>query len=128
VGGNAVYGDRPCGADQRQVPIAADPNAPRRGNLAPGAKLILPTGVADACWDRIRLFARDPTTAKRLSEFGSVGDDGFPYVTINSVFTNRNGGPERRFIRCRLSESDLSLDQDALRVTEQEFFRSQMGL
>lgn len=126
-GGTVVYADHPCGAKAVAVPIAADPNAPERGKLTPGTKLDVSPAVADACWDSFTPFARDPTTAKRLSHFAEAGKDGLPWLIVNGVFTNRVGGPERRFVRCRLND-DLSLNKAGTKLEVEAFHRSQMGL
>lgn len=124
--GNTVYSDRACGPNAKAVAIAPDPNSPARGKLVPKAKIIVSNAVADECWEGYRRFARDPTTAKNLGHFAEVAEDGFPYMNVNAVFTNRVGGPERRFVRCKLND-DMTIDKTALDEAHTAFFRSQMG-
>ena len=105
--------------------IAPDPNSPVRGKMTPKTKLTVSDVAVDACWEGFRKYARDPTTAKRLGHFAEVAEDGFLYIYVTAVFTNKMGGPNRRFVRCRLND-DLSLNQLVIEADHTAFFRSQM--
>lgn len=129
VNGKTVYSDSSCGSGAKTVKIdpPPDPFAAQRVKSKlgpPGTQLNVPDDLARACFDAYRVYARDPTAAKMVSYRASIAPIGAPVLVVTSVFLNKNGGPDRHELWCKLTD-DLALDVPATKESIERFHEDQ---
>ena len=104
VDGAVVYSDEPCaGGTVVDLPKTGSEQADAKGNLP------VSDDTVKQCFDMYRINSRDPTDAKILYFLARMSDAGYPYLSVEAVFRNPAGGPERTSCWCRLT-TDLKLD------------------
>lgn len=107
VDGAVVYSDDPCpGGTVVDLPKTGSERADAKGNLP------VSDDTVQQCFDTYRANSRDPTDAKILYFSARMSDAGYPYLSVEAVFRNQAGGPERTSCVCRLT-TDLTLDKYA---------------
>ena len=107
VDGAVVYSDEPCaGGKVVDLPKTGAEQADAKGNLP------VSDDTVAQCFELYRVNSRDPTDAKILYSSARMSEAGYPYLSVEAVFRNPSGGPERTSCGCRLT-TDLTLDRYA---------------
>jgi hypothetical protein len=119
IAGKTTYQSAPCSGTADTVIATPKTGAERADDKG---RLPVTEGVARECYEGYRRLSLDPTDAKMLSYVATMAPAGFPVLYVNAVFRNRNGGPSREVLWCRLTP-DLTIDAQATDKAQDEWFR-----
>lgn len=91
-----------------------------------GIDLDISEDTVKECYASFRRVSLDPSTAKMIGYKAKVAPDGTKYISVDAVFANKFGGPDRHSCYCRLNDA-MQIDENKLKKDTFDYYLKARG-
>lgn len=129
--GKVLYLDSPCPPSSKSTPLDLGQSQQKEYSLESphpdsGKKIEVSEVVIKKCYESYRKMSLDPNQSEMLGYLARIVPNGSPVLTIDAVFRNKFGGPDRLSCYCKLT-NDFELDEDSLKKSTFDYYLKARG-
>lgn len=129
--GKVSYLDKPCPSSSKSDQIdTGSPQTKKYSLESPhpdsGKKIDVSKDVIKKCYESYQKISLDPPQSEMLGYWAEITPSGAPVLTVDAIFRNKFGGPDRLSCYCKLTD-DLQLDEESLKKSIFKYYLKVRG-